>query len=129
MDNKLEKIAVIATADGFYGGARRRKGSTFFVKAGTTGKWFVPTDPDLAAIHADAIEQANKTKAEATKAANQAIFDAEQKLKETRLGASKIILDAKQMADATTKKTLFGSLMGDRESKPVVEKADGSDLA
>ena len=37
-------MEVIALADGFYGGARRRKGSKFEVKAGEKGSWFAPVN-------------------------------------------------------------------------------------
>lgn len=39
-------MEVRATADGFYGGARRRAGQTFTVPAGETANWFEPTNPD-----------------------------------------------------------------------------------
>jgi hypothetical protein len=38
-------MRVIATASGFYKGARIRSGQAFEVPEGTKGKWFVPAAP------------------------------------------------------------------------------------
>lgn len=35
---------VIALSDGFYGGARRRAGTTFEVADGAKAKWYAPAD-------------------------------------------------------------------------------------
>lgn len=37
-------MKVRATADGFYGGERKRAGAVFEVKDGATGKWFEPVE-------------------------------------------------------------------------------------
>lgn len=59
-------MEVRATADGFYGGARRRAGQTFTVPAGETANWFEPTNPEDAAK--PKAKAAAKPKAKADKA-------------------------------------------------------------
>ncbi len=38
-------MRVIATENGFHGGRRIRKGTTFVVEEGVQGKWFAPLEP------------------------------------------------------------------------------------
>lgn len=56
-------MEVRAITDGFYGGARRRAGTTFRVAEGETAKWFEPTNADD--VKPSKAEAAAKAKAEA----------------------------------------------------------------
>ncbi|MCC7304758.1 MAG: hypothetical protein IT558_00705 [Alphaproteobacteria bacterium] len=105
-----KKIAVIATADGFYGGARRRKGSVFFVPEGVQGKWFSPTDPTLAALNAQTMEEANRKKREAEEEAAKVIAQADADAKRVKSEAKIALSNNKLAADEAAKRKLFGGL-------------------
>jgi hypothetical protein len=109
-DKQPKKIAVVATAEGFFGGSRRRKGSIFFVPEGKTGKWFEPTDPTLAAVNASALEEASKAKLKAQEKARAEILEAEQKAKDVRARVITDVQVAGRVADEQARKKIFGGL-------------------
>lgn len=87
-------MKVIATQFGFYGGVRRREGSTFDVKPGETAEWFTPVDgkPDVEKARAEIKAKADaKTKAQG---------DGVAKAKSDAVDKAKAEADAKAKADA-----------------------------
>ena len=125
--DERKKIAVRAIAEGFFGGARRRKGSTFFVPEGVTGKWFVPTDPSLAAVNASALEEASRTKAKAAEKARQDLLKAEQDLKDKKAETAAELQAAGRVADDEAKKKIFGGLYTQRVAAPGAGDVDGGE--
>jgi hypothetical protein len=55
-------MEVRAITDGFYGGARRRAGTTFQVAEGETSKWFEPTNADDAKPKGKGVNGGTKSK-------------------------------------------------------------------
>lgn len=128
-----KKVAVRATKDGFFGGARRRAGQTFFVPEGVTGKWFVPVDASLAAHQAAVIEDANTAKRKAEDAARDAKVQADKDAAEAKKIADAALKDAKAAADAEALKKLGGMVPagGSTQIVPPATKTpdDDSDIA
>jgi hypothetical protein len=112
------KITVRATAVGFYGGARRRKGDVFSVPEGVVGKWFVPTDASLAEKNNLALEEAAKAKKEAEETNRAAKIQADKDALEIKKKADADLVNAKKVADDQAKKSIFGGLLGKKEVKP-----------
>lgn len=123
MREEIKKVAVRATAMGFYGGIRRRKGAVFFVPEGTVGKWFEPTDPTAAALNNAALEDAALAKKAAEDRVRDAKIAADQEAADKKTQADADLKDEKKVIDAEVKKKLFGGLLGNRETP-----AEGSDL-
>ncbi len=125
--DERKKITVRATAVGFYGGSRRRKGDVFQVPEGVVGKWFVPTDANLAEKNRLALEEAATVKKKAEEDNRAAKLKADEDAKAAKVKADADLKNTKTVADENAKKSIFGGLFQNHKEKPEADEGAGSE--